>query len=129
MNASADIQTKTHKNVLSIPINAVSTRDKSDSAKKAEKQLANRNVNSTNLMQSGSDSDLDEVVFVVDSVGTVRKRIVKTSIQDINNIEVLSGLKEGDQVVTGPYEVVSKSLKEGDKVKVVAKESLFSGKK
>jgi HlyD family secretion protein len=129
MNASADIQTKTHKDVLSIPINAVSTRDKSDSAKKAEQQLANKNLNSTNLMLSSDDSDVDEVVFVVEADGTVRKRIVKTSIQDINNIEIVSGLKEGDEVVTGPYEVVSKSLKEGDKVKVVPKESLFSGKK
>ena len=129
MNASADIQTKTHKDVLSIPINAVSTRDKSDSAKKADLALANKNVNSTDLMVGSGDSDLDEVVFVVDADGTVRKRIVKTSIQDINNIEVISGLKEGDQVVTGPYEVVSKTLKDGDKVKVVPKESLFSVKK
>ena len=129
MNASADIQTKTHKDVLSIPINAVSTRDKSDSAKKAEQKFVSKNLNS-DLMQGGSsDSDLDEVVFVVDADGIVRKRIVKTSIQDINNIEVISGLKEGDQVVTGPYEVVSKTLKDGDKVKVVPKESLFSGKK
>jgi HlyD family secretion protein len=129
MNASADIQTKTHKDVLSIPINAVSTRDKSDSAKKADLALANKNLNSSDLMLGSGDSDLDEVVFVVDADGTVRKRIVKTSIQDINNIEVVSGLKEGDQVITGPYEVVSKTLKDGDKVKVVAKESLFSGKK
>ena len=129
MNASADIQTKTHKDVLSIPINAVSTRDKSDSAKKADQELAAKNLKSGDLMLSSGDSDLDEVVFVVDADGTVRKRIVKTSIQDINNIEVVSGLKEGDQVVTGPYDVVSKTLKEGDKVKVVPKESLFSGKK
>ncbi len=128
MNASADIQTKRHENVLSIPINAVSTRDKSDSAKKVQKELAAKNLNANDLMTSGSDSDLDEVVFVVDSSGIVRKRIVNTSIQDINNIEILSGLKEGDEVVTGPYDVVSKTLKEGDKVKVVPKESLFSGK-
>ena len=128
MNASADIQTKRHENVLSIPINAVSTRDKSDSAKKAQKEIAAREINSNELITSGTDSDLDEVVFVVDSAGTVRKRIVQTSIQDINNIEIVSGLKEGEQVVTGPYDVVSKTLKEGDKVKVVPKESLFSGK-
>lgn len=129
MNASADIQTKRHADVLSIPINAVSTRDKSDSAKKAQKELAAKNVSSDDLILSGTDSDLDEVVFVVQADGTVRKRIVKTSIQDINNIEVVSGLQEGDEVVTGPYEVVSKTLKDGDKVKVVPKESLFSGKK
>ena len=129
MNASADIQTKRHEDVLSIPINAVSTRDKSDSAKKAQKALDAKELNSNDLITSGSDSDLDEVVFVVDSTGTVRKRIVQTSIQDINNIEVVSGLKVGDEVVTDPYDVVSKTLKDGDKVKVVPKESLFSGKK
>lgn len=129
MNASADIQTKRHEDVLSIPINAVSTRDKSDSAKKVQEELAAKNLNSNDLITSGSDSDLDEVVFVVDSAGIVRKRIVQTSIQDINNIEVVSGLKVGDEVVTGPYDVVSKTLKDGDKVKVVPKESLFSGKK
>jgi len=129
MNASADIQTKRHEDVLSIPINAVSTRDKSDSAKKAQKELAARDLNTNDLITSGTDSDLDEVVFVVDSSGIVRKRIVQTSIQDINNIEIVSGLKVGDEVVTGPYDVVSKTLKDGDKVKVVPKESLFTGKK
>ena len=48
--------------------------------------------------------------------------------QRINNIEVISGLKVGDQVITGPYDVVSKTLKDGDKVKIVEKESLFSPK-
>jgi len=38
-------------------------------------------------------------------------------------------LKEGDEVVTGPYDVVSKTLKDGDKVKVVPKSSLFTTKK
>lgn len=128
MNASADIQTKTHKDVLSIPINAVSTRDKSDSAKKVEQQLADKNNTSEGLTVSNGD-DTDEVVFVIDANGIVRKRIIKTGIQDINNIEIISGLKEGDEVVTGPYDVVSKSLKDGDKVKVVPKESLFSGQK
>ncbi|MEO6681270.1 MAG: efflux RND transporter periplasmic adaptor subunit, partial [Ginsengibacter sp.] len=129
MNASADIQTKTHVDVLSIPINAVSTRDKSDSIKKAEAKLASKNLNSGNLIVSGTDSDLDEVVFVVNAAGTVSKRIVRTSIQDINYIEVISGLKEGEEVVTGPFEVVSKTLKDKDKVKVVSKENLFTKKK
>jgi len=54
---------------------------------------------------------------------------VKTDIQDINYIEITDGLKEGDEVVTGPYDVVSKTLKDGDKVKVVSKGDVFSGKK
>jgi len=54
---------------------------------------------------------------------------VKTSIQDINNIEIVQGLKEGDEVITGPYGTVSKMLKSGTKVKVVPKEQLFEPKK
>ena len=59
---------------------------------------------------------------------TVKKVKVKTAIQDINYIEITEGLKEGDIVITGPYEVVSKSLKEKDKVRVVDKKDLFDKK-
>ena len=56
-------------------------------------------------------SELDEVVFILDSSHTIIKRVkVRTDIQDINYIEVLSGLKAGDEVVTGPYSLISKSL-------------------
>jgi HlyD family secretion protein len=48
---------------------------------------------------------------------------VKTDIQDINYIEVTDGLKEGDQVITGPYSTVSKTLKGGLRVKVVPKDN------
>jgi HlyD family secretion protein len=53
---------------------------------------------------------------------------VKTDIQDLNFIEVV-GLKVGEEVITGPYSTVSKTLKEGTLVKVVAKEKLFEEKK
>jgi HlyD family secretion protein len=43
-------------------------------------------------------------------------RIIKTGIQDDTNIEVVSGLKKGDVVITGPYTTVSKDLNSGDKV-------------
>ena len=55
--------------------------------------------------------------------------MVKTDIQDINNIEITSGLKEGDMVITGPYGTVSKILKEGMVVNVVEKDKLFETKK
>jgi HlyD family secretion protein len=73
--------------------------------------------------------DLDEVVFVLQSDGTVKKSKVKTDIEDINYIQVLSGLQEGDQVITGPYSTISKLLKDGTKVKVVPKDKLFEVKK
>lgn len=128
MSASADIQTKTHSNVLSVPINAVTTRDKNDSTKTATaKTAANNTTNSTSAATTPYD-DLEVVVFVLDKEGKVKKVKVKTDIQDINNIEVTSGLKKGDEVITGPYDVVSKTLKEGDKVKVVDKKELFDKK-
>ena len=71
---------------------------------------------------------MDEVVFVLQPDKKVKKVVVKTDIQDINNIEITQGLKEGDQVVTGPYSTVSKTLKDGTKVKVVPKDQLFDKK-
>ena len=73
--------------------------------------------------------DLDEVVFVLQKDGTVKRVKVRTDIQDINFIEVVDGLKEGDEVITGPYTTVSKLLRNGMKVKVVPKEELFEVKK
>lgn len=124
MSASADIQTKTHPNVLSVPINAVTTRDKNDSLQ-VEKKKPDETIDPK---KSASMDDLEVVVFVIDKDGLVKKVKVKTAIQDINNIEITEGLKEGDQVVSGPYEVVSKKLKAKDKVKVVGKKELFEKK-
>jgi len=131
MSASADIQTKTKMNVLSIPINAVTTREKNDSTGNEQTQIpANTNNNQASVANAdASNNDLDEVVFVVQPDGSVKKQIVKTGIQDINDIEITAGLKEGDEVVTGPYDVVSKTLKDKDKVKVVPKSELFDKKK
>ena len=130
MSASADIQTKTHSNVLSIPINAVTTRDKNDSTKtnKIKPADANSNTTATTAATNAYD-DLEVVVFILDKEGKIKKVKVKTDIQDINNIEITSGLKEGDEVITGPYDLVSKTLKDGDKVKVVDKKELFDFKK
>ena len=131
MSASADIQTKTKMNVLSIPLNAVTTREKNDSTGNEQTQIrANANNNQASVTNAdASNNDLDEVVFVVQPDGSVKKQIVKTGIQDINDIEITAGLKEGDEVVTGPYDVVSKTLKDKDKVKVVPKSELFDKKK
>ena len=122
MSASADIQTKTHTNVLSVPINAVTTREKIDSSKTVKKTANGEAVAVT-------ADDLEVVVFLLSKEGVVSKVKVKTSIQDINFIEITEGLKENDDVITGPYDIVSKTLKEKDKVKVVDKKELFTQKK
>jgi HlyD family secretion protein len=63
-----------------------------------------------------SDKKL-ECVFV--KVGDKAKlRIIKTGIQDDTNIEVLTGLKKGDEIIIGPYTTVSKELSSGDKIVV-----------
>jgi HlyD family secretion protein len=127
MNASADIKTKRVDNVISVPINAVAARVKgSDKSiadkKKEEKKNKPENDNDAALVQT---DELEEVVFVLQKDGKVKKTIVKTGIQDLNHIEILSGLNPGDEVITGPYSAISKTLKDGNKVKVVPKEKLF----
>ena len=134
MSASADIQTRTHRDVLSVPINAVTTRDKKDTASEGAKNRdvkkpgntapENNSTNGDNAPAFASD-DLLEVVFVLQKDNTVKLVTVKTGIQDINNIEITEGLNEGDEVITGPYTIVSKTLKNKTKVKVVPKEQLF----
>jgi len=132
MNASADIKTKRHDNVISVPINAVAARVKgSDQSIEDKKKEDDKNKKPDDNGDSDTDKtistgELEEVVFVLQKDGKVKKAIVKTGIQDINNIEVLSGLNESDEVVTGPYNAISKTLKDGNKVKVVPKDKLFA---
>ena len=128
MSASADIQTRTHENVLAVPINSVGVREKNtDNAVVANTDDASGDAKPD--VQNVGNGDLDEVVFLVQPGDTVRKVKVHTDIQDINYIEVKDGLKEGDSVVTGPYSVISKTMKSGMRVKVVPKDKLFAVKK
>jgi HlyD family secretion protein len=131
MNASADIQTRTKPNVLSTAINAVSTREKgTDNVVGGDdKDKENKDKNNSKEENKTTSTDLDEVVFVLQKDGTVKKVVVKTGIQDINNIEVTEGLKVGDEIVVAPYNIISKTLKSGTKVKVVPKDKLFEVKK
>ncbi|HXD78972.1 MAG TPA: efflux RND transporter periplasmic adaptor subunit [Puia sp.] len=137
MSASADIQTRTHSDVLSVPINAVATREKNtDNPVLGSGESGDNNSGDNNGDNNGDNTtvaksaggDLDEVVFIV-SADSVKKMKVHTDIQDINYIEIKDGLKEGDMVVTGPYSVVSKTLKSGVRIKVVPKDKLFEGNK
>ena len=112
MTATVDIITKTRANVLAVPISSVVV--KSDTtAVKAIKEVEDPKLVEKKKVPK-SDKKL-ECVFV--KVGNKAKiRIIKTGIQDDTNIEVLSGLKKGDVVITGPYSTVSKDLNSGDKV-------------
>lgn len=132
MNARADIKTQRKDNVLAVPIVAVNARvknsDQSIADKKKESEKAKEGQDNSQDDKATMDSDdLEEVVFVVQADGTVKKIVVKSGIQDINYIEI-NGVQEGADVVTGPYTAISKTLKNGTKVKVVPKDKLFETK-
>lgn len=126
MNASADIKTKRKDDVVSVPIAAVAARlkgsDKSVADEKKEKEKG-KDANADDVSVSGDE--LEEVVFVIKADGTVEKRTVTTGIQDMNYIEITTGLKEGEQIVTAPFDAVNKTMKSGDRVTIVAKDKLF----
>lgn len=129
MNASADIKTKRIDNVLAVPIASVNARVKGSDQSMSDKKEADKKNQEENegLAETVTDvsDELEEVVFVYKPDGTVKKVVVKSGIQDINYIQIISGLQPGEEVVTGPYAAISKNLKEGMKVKVVPKDKLF----
>ncbi len=127
MNASADIKTKRKENVISVPITAVAARVKGsdqnlEQKKKEKKKPADESEEETNVVNA---DELEEVVFVINKEGKVEKKVATTGIQDINYIEITSGLSGNEEIVSAPYNAVSKTLKAGTKVKVVAKDKLF----
>jgi len=129
MNASADIKTKRRENVLAVPINSVTTRvigsDKTIADKKKDEEKKKKTEGNGDETVVVNSDELEELVFVVQKDGKVKRVKVKTDIQDINYIEIKEGLAEGDEVVTGPFNAISKTLKDGTVVKVVPKEKLF----
>jgi len=126
MTASADIQTKSKINVVTVPLNAVTTRDQDGEGKDTKVGAVKRDDKAPD--NASKEEELSEVVFVLGKDNKVKMVKVKTDIQDLNYIEII-GLKVGDEVITGPYSIVSKTLKEGTLVKVVTKEKLFEEKK
>jgi HlyD family secretion protein len=133
MSASADIMTRKQEQVIAVPILAITTRDKQEGVMGAkseakDKQKAKGDEEATEseaMAPAANPEDLEEVVFVLEAEGKVKKVPVKTGIQDNDYIEIISGVKEGVQVVAAPYNTISKTLKEGMEVKVVSKERLY----
>lgn len=99
MTASVEILTTSKDNALAVPLSAVTTRD-----------------NQLDTLAGGTTKSR-ELVFINDG-GVAKLKVIKTGISDFLNIEVLEGLSEGDEIISGPYFIVSKELKEGDKIKV-----------
>jgi HlyD family secretion protein len=130
MSATADIETQTVENAVAVPIQSVTVRS-SDSklspeelekvtAQKAARDKPPSDVTNETLEKQKARAErekLQRVVFVRDA-GQVHQRKVVTGIADNTYIEIKSGLKPGDEVVSGSYTVVSRRLKEGAKVEI-----------
>ncbi|UJH90878.1 efflux RND transporter periplasmic adaptor subunit [Antarcticibacterium sp. 1MA-6-2] len=103
MTATVDIITRRKVDVLGVPISAIVI--KNDTTSKGGAAAAT------------PGSQKFETVFVKDG-NHAKLRVVKTGIQDDRNIEIVSGLEEGETVIIGPYNLVTRTLKDGDEVTV-----------
>ncbi|MDQ6479566.1 efflux RND transporter periplasmic adaptor subunit [Dyadobacter sp. LHD-138] len=116
MTASVEITTERKNKVISVPIAAVTTRSNTPAPDEKDKK-----PESSQPEKPKKEEAIKEVVFVRVN-GKAEMREVKTGISDFENIEILSGLKNGDEIISGPYIVVSKTLKNGDLVELKKKE-------
>ncbi len=121
MSASVDIQTHTSENVLAVPITCVTVREAD--GKKLKKETAKNDESNLAQPERKKEDELKEIVFLV-SGDTVAIREVKTGVQDNDNIEIISGLQEGEMLVTGPYSAVARKLERGGRIKIVTEEQL-----
>ncbi|MBX7140352.1 MAG: efflux RND transporter periplasmic adaptor subunit [Chitinophagales bacterium] len=119
MSASVDIMTRRAVNAISVPIQSVTTRTDIFNEKDKEKEKA---ADTSKAKVAGPPPG--EAVFFNDN-GKVKAVNVKTGIQDDEYIEILSGLKGDEEIVSGPFSAISRQLKDGDAIKVVDKSKLF----
>ncbi len=116
MTATVDIITETRNNSIGVPISAIVIKTDTSSAKKDFSKPASGAI-------TQESEERFECVFV-NNQGIAKLRVVKTGIQDDTNIEIVSGLSEGDQIITGPYNVVSKELDAGDEIEVQSEDNV-----
>ena len=127
MSATVEIQTETAHNILTIPIQAVTTRSDTSSNNKSKDSNADEdidNIDSENEVEQ-KDEEIIEYVFIYDD-GKAKIKKVEIGIQNSTYIEITEGLSEDEEVITGPYRAVSKRLKNNDAVKKVKRKNLFT---
>jgi HlyD family secretion protein len=108
MSATVDIQTEIREDIITVPIQSVTIR-----------------TDTTKVVQNLSDEEIRTLVFLTDGERALAKDI-KTGIQDNSYIEVISGVSEGDRVVSAPFSAISKKLSDSTLVEIVKKDDLFS---
>ncbi len=113
MSVTADIQTATHFNVLAVPIQSVTVRMPKPSEDKGQSESSN-----TSDTKAGAKHEtISECVFLVDK-GVAKTATVKRGIADDNYVEITSGLKGGEEVVSGSFVAISRELNDGAKIRV-----------
>lgn len=120
LSATVDIQTQNDKG-LCVPIQSVTTRDeiKNDDDKEG--------ADKDNTKKKAENTLVKECVFVLQKDNTVKQVTVTTGIQNDTYIRILTGLKAGDEIISAPFNAISKTLKDGAIVEKVAKDKLFEG--
>ena len=112
MTATVDIITKTRSDVIAVPISAIVIKTDTSATKKPYGKKDEIEDD-----EEPKNEEKFECVFVNEN-GKAKLRVVETGIQDDTNIEIISGLSENDEIIIGPYNTVSKTLKPGDAVEV-----------
>jgi HlyD family secretion protein len=110
MSATVDIQTEAKSDILTVPIQSVTTR-----------------TDTTKTEAARTNADIRTLVFITDGTYALAKD-VKTGIQDNNYIEILSGVAVNDKVVSAPFSAISKKLSDSTLIEVVKKEDLYKEK-
>jgi HlyD family secretion protein len=123
MSTTVDIQTERQQDILTVPIQAVTTR--SDSTGKSVGSRRNQDMNTQDDKETKEViTDIKEYVFLYED-GNTKMVSVKSGIQDNTNIQILEGLEDGQEIIIGPYRAVSRTLKNGEAVEKVSKDKLF----
>jgi HlyD family secretion protein len=112
MSAAVDVITETRENTIFIPMQALTARRSEDLA------VSDSQEESVTAGGEGEEEEWIEVVFVVTAEQTVELRRVVTGISGTSTIEILSGLDEGEEIVTGPFRLLSRTLNDGERVRV-----------
>ncbi|MCB9278847.1 MAG: efflux RND transporter periplasmic adaptor subunit [Lewinellaceae bacterium] len=128
MSASVDIKTEVEENVVSVPIQAVTTREKNPGKKVRQVAMKDGQSGDSEEEEAKRIEDLMEVVFVAMPGDTVDMKEVKTGIQDDTYIVITSGLEEGAEVITGPYTAISRKLERGKKIEKSTEDKFYGTK-
>jgi len=121
MTASLEILTDHRENILVVPLSAVASRSMNKEDDKKEKKSSSEMTEAEKRREEAANQK-SEVVFVFSSDNKVEMRKVKTGIADFEHVEIIEGLKEGEKIVTGPFTAITKTLENGDEVRIRSKD-------